>query len=58
MLIQINGNLKLVEIYWGGHGRKWLWPLWSKDTKIGCISKRNQLVLGELIIIQESQKLL
>ena len=54
MLIQINGNLKLVEIYWGRHGRKWLWPLWSKDTKIGCISKRNQwnkLVFGVLIKI-------
>ena len=28
MLIQNHGNLKLVE---------WVWPLWSHDTKIGCL---------------------
>ena len=54
-------NLKLVEKYWSGHGQKWVWKLWSKDTKIGCISKRNKynkLVFGVLIKIQESLKLL
>ena len=25
----------------GGPGQKWVWPLWSKDTKIGCISEKN-----------------
>ena len=25
----------------GGHGQRWVWPLWSEDTKIGCISKKN-----------------
>ena len=25
----------------GGHGQKWLWSLWSKDSKIGCISRMN-----------------
>ena len=41
MLIQINGNQKLIEKYWGGLGQKWVWSLRSKDTKIGCVSKRN-----------------
>ena len=50
-----------MENYWGGHGEKWVWPLWSQDTKIGCISRRNQrnkLICGVLIKIQESQNLL
>ena len=25
----------------GGPGQKWVWPLWSKDTKIGFISEKN-----------------
>ena len=23
-------------------GQKWVWSLWSQDTKTGCISRRNQ----------------
>ena len=55
MLIRINGNLKLVEKYWDRRGQKWIWPLWSKDTKIELM---NKLIFGVLIKIQESQKLL
>ena len=45
-------KLKLVEKYWGGHGQKRVWPLWSKGTKIGCISRRNEwnkLIFGVFI---------
>ena len=24
-----------------GHGRKWVWPVWSWDSKIDCISRMN-----------------
>ena len=34
-------SLKLVEKSWGVCGQKWVWQLWSKDTNIGCILKRN-----------------
>ena len=37
MLIQIHGNQKKIETYWFGHGQKWVWPVWSKDSKIGWI---------------------
>ena len=36
-LMEIKSWLKK---YLGGCGQKWVWLLWSKDTKIGCISKR------------------
>ena len=31
-------KLKLLEKLLGGHGQKWLWPLWSSDSKVSCIS--------------------
>ena len=37
MLIHICGNSKVIEKYWGEHGKKWLWGLWSQDSKTGCI---------------------
>ena len=30
-------KLKVVLNILGGHGQKWVWPLWSQDSKIGCI---------------------
>ena len=41
MLIQIHGKQKLTEKYWGGQCQKWVWPLCSQDSKIGCISRKN-----------------
>ena len=32
-----------------GHGKKGVWAVWSQDSKIGCISKMNQL--NELIFL-------
>ena len=29
----------MIEKCWGWHGQKWVWPLWSQDSKIGCISR-------------------
>ena len=25
-----------------GNGQKWVWPIWSQDCKIDCISRMNQ----------------
>ena len=50
-----------IEIDWHGHGQKRVWPLCSQDSKIGCMSRkneRNKLVFGVLIQIHESKKLL
>ena len=33
----------------GGYGQKWVWPAWSQDSKIGCISKMNRW--NELIFV-------
>ena len=38
-----------------------MWPLWFDGTKIGSVSKSNywnKLIFGELIKIQENEKLL
>ena len=34
-------------------GQKWLWPLWSQDTKTGSISRRNDLESPKSAISQE-----
>ena len=50
-LIEIKSWLKNIGV---GVVKKWVWSLWSQDTKIGCISRRNQwnkLALGMLIKI-------
>ena len=31
----------LIEKYWGGRDYKWVSPLWSQNSKISCISRRN-----------------
>ena len=35
-----------------GHGQKWVWPIWSLDSKIDCISRKswwNKLIVCMLI---------
>ena len=51
MLIQIHGNLKLIEKSLGGHGQKWVRPLWSWDSQIAFVSiiGCNKLVFCMLI---------
>ena len=41
----------------GGHGQEWVWPVYSWDSKIGCISKLkkwNKQNFCMLVQIQES----
>ena len=44
-----------------GHGQKWVWPVWSWDSKFDCISKLNQwnnLIFCMLVQMQEGWKLI
>ena len=44
----------------GGCGQKWVWPVWSWDSKIDCTARRNgwnELIFCMLVQIQESLKL-
>ena len=44
--LHANTNSSKVKVDWkmlGGYGHKWLCPLWSQDSKIGCISRRKWL---------------
>ena len=55
MLIQIHENYKLIEKQ-GGHGQKWVCPLWSQDSNLlmqyflgGDGQKMGVLGLGTLL---------
>ena len=37
MLTQIHTNQKVIEIFFGEHGQKWLWSVCWEDSKIDCI---------------------
>ena len=39
--LQIHGNWKLNQKYWGRVCQKWLWPLRFQDSQTGSISRRN-----------------
>ena len=34
-------NLKVDQKCFMVHGQKWVWPVWSVDSKIDCISQMN-----------------
>ena len=36
-------KLKFVENFLIGHGQKWMWAIWSLDSKFGCYSRMNRL---------------
>ena len=42
MLIQIHIKLRLIKTFLGEHSQKWVWPVWSWDSKIDCISRMNK----------------
>ena len=45
----------------GVNGQKWVWPVWSQESKIDCIlkmSRWNKLIFCMLAQIQESEKLI
>ena len=50
MLIQIDGN------YWDGHDQKWVWPLWSQDSKIGLIIGGNNGINCNLVCLCKLRK--
>ena len=52
-LIQLNADQKFCV----GMVKKWVWPVWSQESKIDCISKMNrlnELIFCMLVEIQES----
>ena len=58
MLTQIHINQKLIKKFWGGCGQRWVWPVWSQDSKIDCISRMswwNELIFCLLVQIQERE---
>ena len=53
-------KLKLIKKILDGRDQKWVWPVWSRDSKIGCIPRmnwRNQLIFCMTVQIQERKKL-
>ena len=42
MFIQGHINRKLIKKVLGGHGWKWAWSVWSRDSEMDCISRMNQ----------------
>ena len=34
-------KLKNEQRFFTGHGQKWVWPIWSWNSKIDCISRMN-----------------
>ena len=57
MFIQGHINLKLIKKILGGHGWKWAWSVWSRDSEMECISRMNQWneqIFCMLVQIQES----
>ena len=60
MLIQIYINQKLIRKLLDEWGQNWVWPVWSEDSKIGCILRMNwwkKLIFSMAVQIQESKKL-
>ena len=50
-------KLKADQKFFCGHDQKWIWSVWSWDSKIDCISKTNRwnkLFLCMQLQIQES----
>ena len=50
-------KLKVIEKYWDEHDQKWVWPLWSQDSKICCIiggKQWNKLIYGVFMQIKEN----
>ena len=34
-------KFKVDQKFLAGHGQKWMWPVWSHDSEIDCISRMN-----------------
>ena len=42
MMVHDHKNENLIRNFLVGHGQKYVWPVWSWDSKIECISKMNR----------------
>ena len=49
MLILTHKNYKLIKNFLGGHAQKWMWPVRSRDSKIDCVSKIEQMEQTDLL---------
>ena len=52
MLMQIHNSWKLMKNLFGGHGQKWVWPVWILDSKI------YNLIFCMLVQVEEGWKLI
>ena len=52
MLMQIHNSWKLMKNLFGGHGQKWVWPVWILDSKI------YNLIFCMLVQVQGGWKLI
>ena len=60
VFLHVHIYLKLIKKILGGHDQKRVWPVWSCDFKIDCISRMNrwiELNFCMLVVIQECQQL-
>ena len=51
-------KLKADQKVLGGHCQKWVWPVWSQDSKIDCISNMsrwNKLIFCMLVQIRKAK---
>ena len=46
-------KIKVDEKCLGEHSQKWVWPVWSQDSKIDCISRINRW--NELIFLHAGE---
>ena len=47
----------MIENFLVGHGQKWVWPIWSLDSKIDCTEEWTDGVTDFLHVDTDSQKL-
>ena len=60
VFLHVHIYLTLIKKILGGHDQKRVWPVWSCDFKIDCISRMNrwfELNFCMLVVIQECQQL-
>ena len=54
-------EIALIKKFLVGYGQKWVWPVWSCDSKINCFLRMNlwnELIFCMLVQIEESLKVI
>ena len=58
LLVDTNSHkVKVYQKILGGHDQKWVWPVWTQEIKIDCISRMNrwyELIVCMLLLIHKS----